>query len=235
MKRSEINDAIRDAEGFFASLGFALPPFARWAPADWREPAAAVPAARGLGWDVTDFGLGAFRERGILLFTLRNGTPDALARGRGKLYCEKAIVAVPGQHCPMHSHVVKTEDIINRGGGRLVLTLRNAGPDGRLDDTPVTVVCDGVARTVEAGGTVTLAPGESITLEPGCAHGFTAEGGRVLVGEVSLVNDDRNDNIFYEELGRFGRIEEDAAPYRLLVQDYQPAEAAAEPASAARG
>ncbi|MEQ8968605.1 MAG: D-lyxose/D-mannose family sugar isomerase [Azospirillaceae bacterium] len=233
MKRSEINAAIREAEDFFAAQNFHLPPFARWSPEDWRGEAAATPATRGLGWDVTDFGLGRFSERGILLFTLRNGTPDALSAGHGMLYCEKAIMAVPGQHCPMHSHIVKTEDIINRGGGRLVLTLRNAGPDGRMADTPVTVACDGVERTVEAGGTLVLEPGESITLEPGCVHGFTAEGGKVLVGEVSLVNDDRNDNIFYEELGRFGRIEEDEAPHRLLVQEYQPGEPAT--AAAARG
>jgi len=49
--------------------------------------------------------------------------------------------------------------------------------------------------------TVRLAPGESISLQQRCYHKFWA--GRVLVGEVSLVNDDQRDNRFYEPTGRF--------------------------------
>jgi len=82
------------------------------------------------------------------------------------------------------------------------------------------VSVDGVRRTVPAGGKVVLTPGESITLEDHCYHEFWAEGGRVLVGEVSLVNDDTKDNRFYRPVGRFPQIEEDAAPLYLLMQDY---------------
>jgi D-lyxose ketol-isomerase len=76
---------------------------------------------------------------------------------------------------------------------------------------------------VEPGGRVTLTPGESICLEPGVYHRFYGEEGRgtVLVGEVSAVNDDANDNCFFEPVGRFPVIDEDEQPVHLLVSDYQ--------------
>jgi hypothetical protein len=77
-----------------------------------------------------------------------------------------------------------------------------------------------VRRTVEAGGVVTLSPGESITLPTRLYHTFWGAGSRVLVGEVSMVNDDARDNRFYEEVGRFPAIEEDEPPLYLLVTDY---------------
>jgi hypothetical protein len=46
------------------------------------------------------------------------------------------------------------------------------------------------------------------------------EGGRVLVGEVSMVNDDRTDNRFFESIGRFPQIMEDEPPLHLLTMDY---------------
>ena len=36
MKRSEINAYIRDAERFFADMGFKLPPWASWGPEKWK-------------------------------------------------------------------------------------------------------------------------------------------------------------------------------------------------------
>jgi hypothetical protein len=78
---------------------------------------------------------------------------------------------------------------------------------------------DGVWRTVEAGGMIRLAPGESVSLEQRCYHSFWGEG-RVLVGEVSLVNDDHLDNRFFEPVGRFPEIEEDENPLYLLCNDY---------------
>ena len=40
------------------------------------------------------------------------------------------------------------------------------------------------------------------------------------MGEVSTVNDDMTDNVFEAPVGRFARIDEDEAPWRLLVSDY---------------
>ncbi len=66
-----------------------------------------------------------------------------------------------------------------------------------------------------------LSPGESITLPTLLYHKFWGVEGRVLVGEVSLVNDDKTDNRFYEPVGRFPTIEEDEPPLHLLVNDYE--------------
>lgn len=125
-----------------------------------------------------------------------------------------------GQVTPMHFHWAKSEDIINRGGGNLLVRLYNATDDERLAETDVTVSIDGTLRTVPAGGIVTLTPGESITIPQRLYHTFWGEGSRVLVGEVSLVNDDTRDNRFYEPVGRFPEIEEDEPPLYLLAMDY---------------
>jgi D-lyxose ketol-isomerase len=71
-----------------------------------------------------------------------------------------------------------------------------------------------------AGSTLRLAPGESVTLLPGVWHAFWGEGGDVLIGEVSTVNDDETDNVFASPIGRFAAIEEDEPPTHLLVSDY---------------
>ena len=174
-----------------------------------------------MGWDITDFGLGDYANQGLFLFTLRNGALENLKKGRGKLYAEKILIVGEGQLTPLHFHWAKTEDIINRGGGNLLLQLYNATDTEELRDDDVTVQIDGVTRTFRAGETVCLTPGESITLEPYCYHKFWAEGGPVLAGEVSTVNDDSADNRFYEPIGRFPTIEEDEPPLYLLVGDYQ--------------
>jgi D-lyxose ketol-isomerase len=82
------------------------------------------------------------------------------------------------------------------------------------------VSTDGVVRTVSAGGQVRLLPGESITLTPRLYHTFWGEGSRVLVGEVSVVNDDHTDNRFLKPVGRFPQIVEDEPPLHLLTVDY---------------
>jgi D-lyxose ketol-isomerase len=78
---------------------------------------------------------------------------------------------------------------------------------------------------VSAGAQVRLTPGESISIPPYLYHDFTVEpgGGPVLLGEVSMVNDDVHDNRFYEPLGRFSEIEEDEPAYRLLCNEYPAA------------
>ncbi len=220
MTRSEINALIRDSKTFFERMLFRLPPWAFWAPSQWRG---TLPATRGiidsmLGWDLTDFGSGDFGARGLLLFTIRNG----VAAKNAKTYAEKIMIVREGQETPMHFHWSKMEDIINRGGGNLVLELYNSDRDESRSDRPVSVSVDGIVRTVSPGGAVVLAPGESICLTPGLYHRFYGEEGKgtVLVGEVSMVNDDTSDNRFLEPLGRFPAIDEDEEPLHLLAVDY---------------
>jgi D-lyxose ketol-isomerase len=222
MKRSEINTIIKDGEQFALEHGFKLPPFAFWTPEDWasRGKESLEIAQNGLGWDVTDFGLGDYANKGVLLFTVRNGKLENLKTGRGKTYCEKILICKPNQLVLHHYHKSKTEDIINRGGGTLEILLHWANKQSKFTDQPVKVSCDGITREVPAGGVVLLEPGESITLEPYMYHQFRAVGSAVLAGEVSTVNDDANDNFFLEPVGRFPKIVDDASPYRLLMTEY---------------
>ena len=222
MKRSEINAIIRDADAFLKLSGFCLPPFAYWTPEDWqskRKEANEI-IDRRLGWDVTDFGQGDYRNVGLCVFTLRNGSPENLTTHRGKTYAEKILIVDRNQVTPKHFHRVKMEDIINRGGGNLVVQLYNSTPDEGLDSSDVVVSTDGLKQRIQAGGHVILHPGESITIPQYCYHTFWAEESRTLVGEVSMINDDNLDNRFYEQMDRFSIVEEDEKPFRLLVSDY---------------
>ena len=218
MKRSQINQILQSAQAFFTQHQFHLPPWASWTEADWQGQGDACREVIDcqLGWDITDFGSGDFAKRGLTLFTVRNGKAGS---SFGKTYAEKIMVVDDGQETPLHFHFQKAEDIINRGGGKLLLQLWNSDGQGEKADTPVSVSIDGVRRTLEAGAVVSLAPGESICLTRGLYHRFWGEG-KVLVGEVSQVNDDFSDNRFYEAVGRFPSIDEDEAPWRLLVSDY---------------
>ena len=125
----------------------------------------------------------------------------------------------------MHFHWAKMEDIINRGGGNLLIELHNAGEDEKLAKTEVAVSTDGVERRLPAGSIVRLTPGESITLTQRLYHKFWGEPGKgkVLVGEVSAMNDDTADNRFLDPLGRFPAITENEAPFRLLCSEYPAA------------
>jgi len=225
MKRSDVNRIMAEADEFIASFGFVLPPFARLSPAELRTLHARGEADRlvdaRLGWDITDYGEGRFEEMGLFLFTVRNGSLADLEAGHGMCYAEKIMISRENQLSPMHRHVVKAEDIINRGGATLALELFTSDANGRPDpEQPITVQCDGLPRTLEPGGILRLDPGESVTLMPGDWHAFWGEEGDVLIGEVSTVNDDLNDNVFREPLGRFSAIDEDTAPSSLLVSDY---------------
>lgn len=225
MKRSEINSIMRRADEFIRQQNFRLPPFAYWTPEEWKHKGLEVReiVQNKLGWDITDFGSGDFPQVGLFLFTIRNGRPENWKTMKGKLYAEKVMLVEQGQVTPYHFHWSKMEDIINRGGGNLVIELYNSKSDDSLDTTEVKFRTDGISRSVPAGGKVILTPGESITLEQGMYHRFYGEAGkgRVLVGEVSAVNDDASDNCFLEEIGRFPVIEEDEPPIHLLVGDYE--------------
>jgi D-lyxose ketol-isomerase len=222
MLRSRVNEILLEADSFIRSFGYVLPPFAYWTPEEMmaKKPAGIIDAR--LGWDITDYGEGRFDEMGLFLFTTRNGSVADLSKGRGMLYAEKIMISRKNQYSPMHRHNVKAEDIINRGGGKLVLELFAPLPDGGIDRAAdVTVPCDGVLRTVKAGGKIALEPGESITLMPGVWHAFWGEENDVLIGEVSTVNDDETDNVFEMDIKRFGGLTEDVPPVHLLVSDYK--------------
>lgn len=223
MKRSEINAILKDAIKFIDGFKFALPPFAKWTPDDWKTKGKECDEIRDnmLGWDITDYGLGRFNEVGLVLITIRNGNQNNPKYS--KPYAEKLLVSQENQVCPMHFHWQKAEDIINRGGGIMMMQLYNSTKDGELcKETDVVVTSDGVELIVPAGTVLELEVGQSVTLTRGMYHAFWAKegSGAVLIGEVSQCNDDNTDNRFYEPMGRFPTIEEDEAPFRLLCTEY---------------
>ena len=218
MKRSDVNQYIDYAMKFMAENKFCLPPWAYWTPSDWEQMRDRCEEIfeNGLGWDITDFGSGDFINTGLTLVTLRNGnlvTPS-------KQYCEKIMLVRNSQVTPPHYHVLKTEDIINRTGGLLCMKLWNSAPDGSLSEGLLEVKIDSITTTIRSGEKICLKPGQSICYTPYLYHTFWAEGGNCLVGEVSSVNDDKTDNRFLEERGRFSAIDEDAPILHYLCNEY---------------
>jgi D-lyxose ketol-isomerase len=218
MKRSEINSAIRYAAEVMTENHFYLPEWSEWTPEEWTSKGEECSEIwnNGLGWDVTDFATGDFEKIGLTAVTIRNGNV-ALDK---KPYCEKIMIVRENQVTPIHFHWKKMEDIINRGGGDLCIKIWPSNLDEELlmDDCQVKI--DGIWRTFKAGETFRLKPGQSISFTPYIYHTFWAEGGTCLAGEVSTVNDDANDNRFYEPLGRYTELVEDEPVYRYLCNEY---------------
>jgi D-lyxose ketol-isomerase len=221
MNRSEVNEILLEGDRFIRSFGYVMPPFAYWTPDQMKAAPHGEIARRSMGWDITDYGQDKFADLGLFLFTVRNGLLADLRAGGGMVYAEKIMISRDRQVSPMHRHFLKTEDIINRGGGDLVLQLFTSVEDGTIDRTAeVSVLVDGTRRAMKAGDHLRLKPGESVSLTPNVWHAFWGENGDVLIGEVSTVNDDRTDNWFEMEIPRYTKITEDVAPVHLLVSDY---------------
>lgn len=227
MKRSEINSALRELEAMCKAHGFQLPPFCHFSPEKWRDLGHEYDEIREcmLGWDITDFGMGDFNKVGFSLITIRNGN-RRMAEKYPKTYAEKILYLREDQRALNHFHWYKTEDIINRGGGNVLIRVYNSLPNEDIDyDSDVTVHVDGRRYIVPAGTQIRLTPGESIHVKQYMYHDFQVESGKgpVLLGEVSQCNDDGTDNRFNPPAGRFPTIEEDEAPYRLLCTEYPAA------------
>lgn len=207
MKRSEVNRALAEAKELLTQHAWHLPDWAHWSPEEFdaAPDLAAFLREHQMGWDVTDFGSGDFANRGLTLFCLRNGVQSD---PESRPYAEKLLIVGEEQETPFHCHHVKLEDIINRGGGTLMIEFRQPQEQ---NDRKVTVRVDGRPVTLEEDEPLALEPGQSVTMPRNLYHRFYAKagGGTVLGGEVSQVNDDQSDNYFWEPLGRFSAIEED--------------------------
>ena len=227
MKRSEINRIIKETEALLAAYQIKLPPFFSWTPQEWATKGHECDEIRdnALGWDVTDFGMNDFAHLGLTALTIRNGNASKPEQYK-KPYAEKILIAKEGQLTPLHFHWYKMEDIITRGGGILMMQLYNATETEDLDlVNPVEIVSDGVKMTVPAGGFLELQPGQSVTYTQYLYHKFWGKEGTgdVIIGEVSMCNDDNTDNRFYDVPGRFPAIDEDEPAYRLLCFEYPKA------------
>lgn len=236
MKRSKSNEIIQYTVDALAKAAFPLPPFAYYTLEEWKnlDESEVEIVENMLGWDITDFGSGDFDRVGLTIFTFRNGNFYAKEK-YPKSYAEKMLYVMDGQILPFHYHWEKREDIINRGGGDLEITLYNskavdfedveggrAGIPGQFDDTPVTADVDGKKIVLPAGGKVILKPGQSIALAPGQYHQWQGVPGTgdVILFEVSTTNDDTIDNRFYTAGERIPVMEEDVSPRYLMFADY---------------
>lgn len=189
MKRSEINKTVQQATRFFQKNGWALPPAPRW--------------------DVTDFGLGSFKESGLVLVNLAEEVE----------YCEKLMYAVKDQITPAHTHKQKKEDIICRTG-LLNIQLWAQDPAQEEGQAPIHVKVNGSFQEILSGEIISLKAGERVTIVPGVWHAFYPASEECIIGEVSTANDDLNDNFFSDSrIGRFSEITEDEPAIVKLVSD----------------
>jgi D-lyxose ketol-isomerase len=219
MKRSRINSALYEARALVASHRFALPAWANWTLEDHEAnpEQSAFLTRRQIGWDVTDFGSGAFEKRGLVLLCLRNGIQGDPAE---RPYAEKLLFVGEDQETPFHCHKVKLEDIIVRGGGTLMVEFTRTGS---FDAGPWEPRIDGLSVD-PFGGPYRIVPGASITIPRGLMHRFWGETGKgtVFGAEVSQCNDDLTDNYFLEPLGRFSQIEDDEPVLVPLWNEVRP-------------
>jgi D-lyxose ketol-isomerase len=189
VKRSEVNKLIRDASACFTAHGWSLPPHPRW--------------------DVTDFGLGDWRQFGLVLVNL------ACERE----YCEKLMYARKGMTTPAHCHRKKKEDIICRWGELAVQVWAQEPSKAHCSHFAINVNQEPVA--VETGSIIRLSSGSRVTLVPGIYHEFKPLSDECVLGEVSTANDDLHDNFFVNpDVGRFSVIEEDERALVRLVSDF---------------
>jgi D-lyxose ketol-isomerase len=205
MKTSEINDYIDFALINIFKNNIPLPELATINPEkiDWKLDEI---NDCNIGWDVTDFGLGDFEKYGRIIFTLRNGNGSSEC----KSYCEKIICGIANQSAPPHYHKKKTEDIINKGGGTMCIKMWKSGENGEKTDESFTVSVDSIPVNIELNDFLVLSPGNSITINPGIIHQFWGTTDYTVLGEISNVCDDENDNFFVnDDVKRFPEIEVD--------------------------
>ena len=210
MNRSEINQAIIDAKSMMEEYSWVLPQWGYWSTAEYLEQPITSKYLKEhqMGWDVTDFGKGVFNEQGITLFCIRNGIQGNV---NDKPYAEKLLFMQEGQEIPFHSHKIKLEDIINRGGGDLAIEFLEVDEKDQELLNKINVLVDGEKISLDPHEPLILKRGQSVTVDRNIFHRFYAVkgSGMVMAGEVSQVNDDNNDNYFLEPIGRFSEINED--------------------------
>lgn len=230
LKRSEINNSISLAIKVIEYFDVRLPFFAYWTPEQWTKAGKEYDEIRAcmLGWDVTDFGSGDFKNTGRILFTYRNGKLND--KTYPKEYAEKLLIDPERQRAPAHFHKSKREDIICRRGGNILVQLRKADPMGNPSNESFSIQKDGRTLFLSAGDIIRLQPGDSVNISPGTIHQFWGEDGTgvkingvgyTISSEISSVCSDWDDNVFLDKnVVRFPKINEDEEAKFLLCHEY---------------
>ncbi len=187
MKRSEINQALKDAMQCFKSAGWSLPPLPRW--------------------DVTDCGLGKFDRVGLVLVNL----------AEQREYCEKLMYAKFHQVTPLHTHRQKKEDIICRSGRLAVELWNGHPENTRkgeafsllLNGDQVEARSGGLIE-LQAGERVTITPGIYHAFWPETADAVIGE-------VSTANDDANDNFFVDKNIGRFPKIDEDEPPIAQLL------------------
>lgn len=219
MKRSLINNRIQQAIVKFKENSVLLPPQASWDFGKWKsnEKTANEWNLRNLGWDITDFGLGDYDKYGGILFTVLN---SEIASEADQPYSKKYLIRQKNQGAPLHYHAKKIETITCIGRGTLQIQVYNQGNDGELDkEKKVKILINSFLEELTPGSIIKLKPGESIRIPNRLYHSFKALDNYVISEEVSGVNNDKNDNFWLSNVGRFPEIKEDVKPTFLLCTE----------------
>ena len=203
MKRSEINEIQARVLTQFGPFAAILPP----------------DHMRAGIWDITDFGLGDFNKWGLVLANVDDE----------REYCQKLMWAAAGQRTPRHHHGSKKENIRCLSGNLHIelFGFETAGEEVEIDweefvisEHVIKVKINGEMVERDVREELVLGPGDVITLPQGLDHEFWGGEDGAVVQEVSMGNDDTDDNYFEdEEVGRFSEIEEDEEPIVKLVSD----------------
>ena len=207
MLRSKVNSHIKLSLNYLLKKNYNLPIWASWNFSKWKRNTklAKKISTYQLSWDITDFGSDNFDKIGLTLFTLRNGT---LSEKNNIQYAEKLMVLKPNQAIPYHYHKRKIEDIINRYGGELELGLYHTNNDKKIINYEI----DSKTKHIKPFKKIKISEGQSIRLFPFCCHYFKSplkNKKLLIIGEVSSVNNDNNDNFFPSNAPRFNKIVED--------------------------
>jgi len=189
MKRSQINQAVRQAQTCFTRNGWTLPPNPKW--------------------DVTDMGLGRFDEYGLVLVNL----------AEEEEYCEKLMWARKNQRTPAHTHRKKKEDIIARSGVLAVQVWDGhpeKAKDGQTFTLKINGenrdVKSGEVVRLRSGERVTLVPGIYHEFWPETDECVIGE-------VSTKNDDANDNFFVDPNIGRFPHVDEDESPVVKLVSD----------------
>jgi hypothetical protein len=187
MKRSQINQALKNAENCFQNSGWSLPPNPRW--------------------DVTDCGLGNFDQIGLVLLNLTE-QPE---------YCEKLMYSRCRQVTPMHTHRKKKEDIICRNGRLVIeLWKSHPGQTRQGDSFPLlrngekVLIRSGEPIVLEPGERVTIEPGIYHAFWPESEEAIIGE-------VSTANDDQNDNFFVDSNIGRFPEVDEDEPPVLRLL------------------
>jgi D-lyxose ketol-isomerase len=191
MKRSQINQALRNAKHCFQAAGWALPPNPRW--------------------DVTDCGLGKFDQFGLVLVNLTE-QPE---------YCEKLMYSRCRQVTPMHAHRRKKEDIICRNGRLVIELWKAHPDRTRkgevfplLRNGEKVEIRSGEPMVLEAGERVTIEPGVYHAFWPESIEAIIGE-------VSTANDDANDNFFVNPDIGRYPQIDEDEPPALRLLWERQ--------------